>query len=141
MTTTIIQPSVQPIIDTLDDFTKAYLECALWSTNDESTPDGGDPLDSNYGFTDIARESLYKAAADCAQFQRSFASTIEAAGITVLRRGHCFWLNRNGHGSGFWDEEFETPEQETALKTLDHASRSYGEVSPYVGDDNLIYGF
>ena len=36
----------------LDDFTLAYIECALWASNDDSTPQGGDPLDSNYGIDD-----------------------------------------------------------------------------------------
>lgn len=29
-----------------DAFTSAYIECALWSTNDESTPQGGEPLET-----------------------------------------------------------------------------------------------
>ena len=44
----------------LDAFTRAYVECALWSSNDESTPAGGDPMDSNYSIQDIAPEALEK---------------------------------------------------------------------------------
>ena len=38
----------------LDAFTNAYIETMLWSTNDESDEKGGEPLDTNYGPTDIA---------------------------------------------------------------------------------------
>lgn len=124
-----------------DEFTRSYLGCALWSTNDGSTPDGGEPLDKNYGAGDIAKEALAQAAADCARFQKENQPEIEAAGLTPSRAGHCFWLNRNGHGSGFWDEEFESPEQEKALEKLSEASKAFGEADPYVGDDGLVYGF
>jgi hypothetical protein len=129
------------VVASLDEFTKAYLKCALWCTNDGSDESGGDFLDSNFSFYDIAPEALFQAAADCAKFQRAFGKDIEAAGLAPSRAGHCFWLNRNGHGSGFWDEEFQTPEQEAALLVLDSASKSFGEADPYVGGDAKIYGF
>ena len=53
----------------IDKFTQAYLECALWSSNDESNDQGGDPLDQNYGIQDIAEECLEKMIADCKAFQ------------------------------------------------------------------------
>ncbi len=54
----------------LDAFTTAYLECMLWSSNDESREDGGDPLDRNYSISDIEPESLARAVEDCAAFER-----------------------------------------------------------------------
>jgi len=30
-----------------DEFTKAYVEAALWISTDESRADGGDPMDRN----------------------------------------------------------------------------------------------
>lgn len=49
----------------VDAFTKAYIECALWSSND----DNGQSLDANYNWTDLADETLNKIVADCAFFQ------------------------------------------------------------------------
>ena len=49
----------------LDDFTKAYIEAALWST----TGDNDEPLDEKYGIEDIDPETLDKIKADCKKFQ------------------------------------------------------------------------
>src|SRR5947207_1530025 len=54
---------------TLDTFTASYLEAALWSTMDESTPEGGEPMDANFGLTDLSPETLERIKADCAAFQ------------------------------------------------------------------------
>jgi hypothetical protein len=73
-------------IDTLDDFTRAYLECALWSSND-----GDRPLDANYGLFDFSPEALEQAAEDCAEFQAANAAAIEGregdAGERAAGRG------------------------------------------------------
>ena len=42
----------------LEQFLESYLTTALWSSNDESRPDGGDPLDSNYSIEDIAPRAI-----------------------------------------------------------------------------------
>lgn len=54
---------------TLDKFTYAYIEAALWSSTDESTPAGGEPMDANYTITDLAPETVERMKADCAAFQ------------------------------------------------------------------------
>jgi hypothetical protein len=125
----------------LDDFTLAYMEAALWSTNDESDEYGGEPLDSNYSFDDIAPDTLAEIVADCAKFQAENAEDI--AGIDDIRTGqwsteqlagHDFWLTRNGHGAGFWDRGLgELGDR------LSEAAEKFGEVCLYVGDDGLIW--
>jgi hypothetical protein len=58
-------------IDDLDEFTRAYLECALWAStdngyfgegdarnNERGQETGGDPLDDNFGIEDFASEAL-----------------------------------------------------------------------------------
>lgn len=126
----------------LDAFTRQYIETMLWSTNDESDDSGGDPLDKNYSIEDIAPETMELIIEDCADFQERYAELLSNSGIDDERAGHCFWLSREGHGSGFFDEdtidyEFQDPLQE--------AARSYGGFELYVGDpdadgDVLIYG-
>ena len=127
----------------LDSFTQAYIECALWSSNDESDPDtGGDPLDDNYGTEDISADTLAQIMKDCEAFQRDMEKTLsriyeEFDWYSSDRAGHDFWLTRNGHGTGFWDRSDEEPELWEALTDEAH---SYGSFDLYIGDDQLVYG-
>lgn len=126
-------------IDKFDPFTLAYIECALWSTNDESNESGGDPLDENYGPEDIAAETLETMLADCKRFQEENFDDIAAGPdgpdySNWERAGHDFLLTRNGHGAGFWDGDW--PEE--VGERLTEASKAFGEVNLYVGDDGLI---
>jgi len=120
----------------LDKFTQAYIEAALWSSVD----DDGTPLDSNYGREDLAPETLAKMVEDCAKFQEDNAEIItgcarEGGEYTEDERaGHDFWLTRNGHGAGFWDGDWPEHGEE-----LTKASKRFGEVDLYVGDDGMIY--
>jgi len=41
-----------------DEFTKAYVEAALWISTDESRADGGDSMDRNYTAADIAPATM-----------------------------------------------------------------------------------
>ena len=130
----------------LDDFTRAYIECALWSTNDESDPDtGGNPLSDNYGIDDLGPDCLAKMVADCAKFLTDNAELIKRAftehGQDSNNCGHDFWLTRNGHGAGFWDGDYSHDHGEGEIgKALTTASKALGEVWLYVGDDGKIYG-
>jgi len=124
----------------LDDFTRAYIEAALWSTNDESNEQGGNPLDHNYTPEDIAPETLETIVADCKRFQEENAKDIAAGEdrldyTTSERAGHDFWLTRNGHGCGFWDGDWP----KGAEDRLTEASKAFGEVWLYVGDDGRIW--
>ena len=128
-----------PASSVLSPFARAYLVCALWSSNDNATPSGGEPLDRNYHLSDLAPESLERAIADCAKFQEANAGDIGAAELDDDRAGHCFWLNRNGHGSGFWDEYFGSDPRRAACDRLSDASKAFGESDLYVGDDGKLY--
>lgn len=114
------------------DFLKQYIETALWSSTDESTPQGGEPLDKNYGPEDLVPETLERMTKDCEAFQK-------LAGPLLSERdeshgGHDFWLTRNGHGAGFWDGDW--PKYGDHLTEL---SKTFGEQDLYVGDDGKIY--
>jgi hypothetical protein len=119
----------------LDAFTRAYIECALWSSADESTPEGGEPMDANYSWTDLAESTLQAIMDDCAAFQRDNADDIDG---NDEQAGHDFWLTRNHHGAGFWDrgKEFYP---DGAGKRLTNAAHAYGECTLCVGDDGKIY--
>lgn len=125
-----------------ESFFDAYVITALWSSNDESTPDGGEPFDANYTESDIAPEALAAMRADCDRFYAANATDLECDGVTFGpdfdqdgRAGHDFWLTRNGHGAGFWDGDWPEP-QATRLTDAAHA---FGERDLYLGDDGRIY--
>jgi hypothetical protein len=103
----------------------------LWSSTDESRPDGGDPLDKNFTIYDFAPEAIDRAIEDCESFQDRFH---EQYGFSV-QAGHDFWLTRNGHGAGFWDGSYPEPE----ATILTDASKEYGEINVIVGNDNQLY--
>jgi hypothetical protein len=75
-------------------FLEAYITAALWSTTDESTSDGGDFLDENYGPEDLAPETLENMKADCRKFQ---ADNTQDTGSALEQAGHDFWLTRTEH--------------------------------------------
>ena len=114
-----------------EDFFDAYVEAALWSTTDDSDPNtGGEPLDKNYGMSDIDSSSLAKMRADC---QRFFDENYDLISNDILGAGHDFWLTRNGHGAGFWDGDWEHGDE------LTQKAHAFGESDLIVGDDGKIH--
>lgn len=124
----------------LPDFTQAYVTAALWSSFDDQC----EPMDSNYDESDIAPETLARMESDCAAFYAANESHILCDGGPIGREGssqaamagHDFWLNRNGHGAGFWDGDWPEPH----ATALDNAARSFFEFDLYVGDDGKVHG-
>lgn len=128
-----------------DDMVQGYAECALWSSNDESTPEGGEPFDANYSVSDITPETMAGFRQDCIAFVEHNALTFakalhEAGALDWSRIGHDFWLSRNGHGCGFGDRGSEYGARENG-KALDEACgwrTKFGEVHLYLADDGTI---
>jgi hypothetical protein len=119
-------------ISDLETFVDAYIECALWSSNDESTPSGGEPMDANYDPADLSQEVRAQMVTECADFIE--ANLADLADMPADSAGHDFWLTRNGHGAGFWDRGLGELGQR-----LTRAAKVYRGVDLYVGDDGKIY--
>lgn len=120
----------------LDRFTRGYIDCALWSTLDQSDENtGGEPMDRNYSFSDIAPDTLARMVEDCRMFQDDNRQDLDWCALPLDRQGHDFWLNRNRHGSGFWDEG-----DDPVFRRLSDASKAWGTFDLYVGDDDMIHG-
>lgn len=117
-----------------DKFTQTYLGCALWSSNDGSDESGGQPLDLNYDFEDLAPITAARAWRQCRDFQWAARDLIKGL---EEQAGHDFWLTRNGHGAGFWDR----PEVygKEAAECLTRMAEACGSLDAVIGDDHLIY--
>jgi len=118
-------------LDALDDFVRAYLEVALWSSHD----DDSNPLDQ-YDFSKIATSELYAAIEDCYLFRREAGKLLKE--WSDEQAGHDFWLTRCGHGAGFWDRGKKHGDALTAL--VGHGTQ-FPSRDLYIGDNGLIYGF
>jgi hypothetical protein len=106
---------------------KSYLTTALWS----STDDNDDPMDKNYDIRDIDKRTMNQAKSDLSKFFAQAKKYIK--GHKDEQVAHDFWLNRNGHGAGFWDGDYEFGDE------LDKLATKFREVDLYVGDDGKVY--
>lgn len=123
----------------LDTFTRAYIECALWSSHDTTDENiGPEPLDANHDESDLAPETLAKMMADCEAFQSTNAEALSESPGSSDQAGHDFWLTRCGHGTGFWDRDDNVWPQ-PHRDALDASARAFGNVDLYIGDDGQIY--
>jgi hypothetical protein len=120
-------------METLDAFTRQFLETLLWSETDNANEQGGEPFDANYGVEDLAPETIAAAKEDCADFQAAQAADLARAGDDE-QNGHDFALTRNGHGAGFWDRGYGA-----VGERLTQACKPYGSFNLYLGDDGKIY--
>lgn len=122
----------------LTSFARQYIDSALWSSTDNADESGGRPLDDNYSINDIAPATLARMKRDAAAFLRDNADDIGYGAKDRERAAHDFWLSRNGHGTGFWDNEDVYGVAEA--RRLHSAAKSFGEYDLYVGDDGMIHG-
>lgn len=152
----------------LDQFTTSYILAALW-TFDDDAPSGDYEQSGRFQelFPKMDRDTVLKMAEDCAKFQKENAALIEQAELADSRAGHNFWLSRNRHGSGFFDEYSQTEcekyetEQKIAVETRDFSKREalketcpcryhacqrlqkksheFRTIDLYFGDDGKIY--
>lgn len=109
------------------EFVDAYIKCALWA----STDDDGEPLDGTYDTDDFTPEAIATITTDCNGFWNDHHAILAT---DAERAGADFFLNRNRHGSGFWDGHWG--EHGT---TLSDAAKVWGSQDLYVGDDGKIH--
>ena len=133
----------------IDEFTRAYIECALWSSHYMKN-DIEFHFDETHNIDDLASETLGAMIADCAKFQLEHAAALKnaykyKAGMNAYEQntlpdydesqaGHDFWLTRNGHGAGFWDRGLG--ELGTLLTMF---AKAFPPRDLYIGDDGKIY--
>lgn len=128
-----MKPQV-PSLSSLDSFLVGYLMAAYW-TNDDAAPPGdyiesGRPEEMH---AKLSPKSLANAKKDCKNFQDDNYELIKG---NPEEAGHCFWLSRCGHGSGFFDSSHFG---EKERKILQDKARKFGNIDLYIGDNNFLY--
>lgn len=116
-------------VDELDEFTRGYIACAIWSS---TWPDSGRPLDNDFGPHHLSQSALKSIAADCKSFQEHYGKQLDEASSDRSRHGHDFWLTRNGHGAGFWDRGYGTVGDD-----LTQFAKTYGSSDLYPAEGKL----
>lgn len=130
-----LYPSAE-ILDTpfarfLEEFVLAYIEAAHF-TEDEQLGDDAGSLQLAADAESVIREECEKFATENEALLRSACANGK---YTASQAGQDFWLNRNGHGSGFWDRD-ELPDD--ISEALSDASRAAGERSLYIDDAGTL---
>ena len=106
------------ILDPISRMLKGYAEAALFAESDASSdidPRDDTPLGESYSIEDIEWPVLLRMREDCEQFARD--NDIELGAMTPETAGRWFWLSRNGHGSGFFDDDSLPEEVRHRLQT------------------------
>ncbi len=116
----------------LDTFTRAYIQCALWTTDENPLP-GEWQEHFPYCLSNLDILTQADMMRDCFVFQMQ---NTEDIGLDLKEAGHDFWLTRNDHGSGFWDGDWI----ECVGERLTRAAKQFGLYTLYLGDDGKLYG-
>lgn len=129
----------------LKQFITAYIECALWSSTADGSPEQqeADPnhkgsFDSSFldlGYTDLDPELQKHVEEQCAEF---FEAYNDYFGHNVEQAGHDFWLTRNGHGAGFWDRGHNYWPGDPSGQLLTSAAKPYGTEDWYLNEQKLV---
>jgi hypothetical protein len=123
LTTLKNMPQFYPnhVPDDVSPYISGYLTAAEWCCLGEN---GGETPKMGHGFTNKSKE---KAARDVERFLSENQEDINIfleSGFSEELVGHNFYLNRNHHGSGFWDENGC---DKAVLDRLSESSEKFGE--------------
>ncbi len=148
--------------DERDEFTAGYVSCALWCgvmvyKHDDDCPCheasvNGDAYDADAceceaemeSSTDKIDESklvdsaLEQLTDDAHEFYVANVTDLRASTLDMERAGHDFWLTRNRHGAGYWDEKSKGAEVDAALDRLTETSHAYGAMTLIEGANTKV---
>ena len=113
----------------MNPFVQFYLESALFFTDKDTEPFNS--LSETYSISDFAETSIQEATKDCEQIlEEQNIPDNQSMAID-------FWLTRNYNGSGFWDNEDLTEEEQKSVTEYVHSN--FQEKCVYLGEDGLLY--
>lgn len=115
-------------IENLDEFEKAYFECALWTA--ELHRESIDQFNERH---------VENSRKEIAAFKETdaYKTAIEKGFWTESQAGHDFWLTRNHHGAGFWDRYAKGAGRHLGDK-LTEIAQKYCEIYVYKEETNGI---
>jgi hypothetical protein len=131
-------------IDHLDSIVQGYLEALSFtgaSLDEEIAEELGldynenEPLLYDFNIYDITPNSTEKAREDCQDFLERARSLLND-GLDWELVGHDFWLTRNHHGSGFWDQDTLYGKENS--EKLTEIAQEFGEKYAFVTDTGDI---
>ena len=134
------------LVKSFDHFTGGYLDAALFTSTDNRTASGGEPLSKNYSWEDFHIDTLKRMQKDCEDFQKRAKNALETLELESREGGMMFWYSRNGHGTGFWDvKDWRNEYAEAWGEMLHKLAKAYGPYDLYIADsgrwDGLIFGY
>ena len=65
------------LVKSFDHFTGGYLDAALFTSTDNRTASGGEPLSKNYSWEDFHIDTLKRMQKDCEDFQKRAKNALE----------------------------------------------------------------
>jgi hypothetical protein len=133
-------PQAPEASNLLDDFTRGYLEAALWLATDEKE----NQLDERYTIADFTDATKKAAREICQTFIEDNEGTIDLYADAVETpdgdsawsyAGHDLWITCNGHGAGFWSRGLGD-----VGERLTDAARKLGESNVWETSNELEIG-
>lgn len=126
-----------------DDFTKAYIEAIFFTEAHSDNPDL-----EHATIEQFTMASMAKIKADCRKFQQKVVDAgidLDEACLKSTQQysaeelaGHDFWLTRNHHGAGFWDD---SDWEKSVGSILTKISHEFSNIDILMDDnDKLVYG-
>ena len=126
-------------------FFSGYLAAALWSSSDEIDGEHVNLDDPRLTLDDDTKSELRDGSAKFFIKHYSLLSDyVEKRTVSVDSgvfaekwscAGHDFWLNRCGHGTGFWDRDIE---EGNLLDELVGYGTEFPNIDLYISDDMKI---
>jgi triacylglycerol esterase/lipase EstA (alpha/beta hydrolase family) len=116
-----------------DEVGRSLAQVALWA----GTGEDEEPLDSKYDFSDIDEDSLQAEVENVQQFWSEATELHLTDWCNKDEFTYDFWLDRNGHGTGFWDR---CPNK-TIGRQLSDMAKQYGHCYLLEGDDGTLSFF
>jgi hypothetical protein len=114
-----------------DDEVSRYLaQVALWA----GTGEDEEPLDSKYDISDIDEDSLQAEVEKVQEFWSEATELRLTDWCDKDEFAYDFWLDRNGHGTGFWDR---CPNEDIGRK-LSEMAKKYGYRDLLEDDDGTL---
>jgi len=120
----------------MDKFIQGYWKALFWSETilDDNCNELGQ-FEDHYTVEDLDPGDRAKTEKTLQEFFENWSPVWLDAGWDNEQAGHDFALTRNGHGTGFWDRDWD---RNDAGEQLTEACKPYGTQNLYLGDNGKI---